>query len=141
MKQFFRTRCFKHKKNELQYGLVILTFVVFNTAFAYDLKAYKNAPAVTDKTVQSVNKPSVQDEDVCIGVVCDCVDNVFICVPAGCSTVDGNGCSGSSQSSNTPLNSRTIPAISQPSVTNPTRQIDPKALPGDQFDPKALPGD
>jgi len=122
--------------------LFLLACLFIQTSLAYDLEGYKNTGRATDKTVQTVNKPSVQEEDNCIGTICDCIDEVWSCIPAGCGVgVHGNGCSGSSEDSGVNLNSRTIPAIGEPSLTTPTREIDPRSLPGDQFDPKSLPGD
>ena len=123
--------------------LLLLTCLFFQTSFAYDLEGYKNTNRATDKTVQTVNKPSVQEEDDCIGLICECVNDKWSCSPAGCGLgMHGNACGGAIESNGVPLNSRSIPAISEPSLTNPTREIDPRSIPGgDQFDPKSIPGD
>ena len=121
-------------------SLAVLCALIFSqSVLAYDLKGYKNATKSTDKTVQSINKPSTQEEGgYC---ECNCVNERWVCTPpdGGCQL--SGACGGAIESNPVPLNSRTIPAISQPSVTQPSREIDPRSIPDDKFDPRSLPGD
>lgn len=139
MKQLFLTGFLKSKKLGIHVFLLLLMLLFSQSTLAYDLEGYKNTNPVPDMTVQTLNKPSVQDNNEGGSCVCECVNDQWVCDPGGCGL--SGACGGAIESNSVPLNSRTIPAISQPSVTTPTREIDPKSLPGDQFDPKALPGD